>query len=142
MRSKEDDEDERSKNIRYFGPIDGHNVIELVETLRQIKDMKGPKLLHLHTVKGKGFKPAEKNPTVYHAPGKYDPETGERFKDNNDNMPPKYQDVFGETVLELARQNDRIVGITPAMATGCSLTIMMKEMPERTFDVGIAEDMP
>ena len=126
-------------NIRYFGPIDGHNVIELVETLRQIKDMKGPKLLHLHTVKGKGFKPAEKNPTVYHAPGKYDPETGERFKDNNDNMPPKYQDVFGETVLELARQNDRIVGITPAMATGCSLTIMMKEMPERTFDVGIAE---
>ena len=126
-------------NIRYFGPIDGHNVIELVETLWQIKDMKGPKLLHLHTVKGKGFKPAEKNPTVYHAPGKYDPQTGERIKDNNDNLPPKFQDVFGETVLELARQNDKIVGITPAMATGCSLTIMMKEMPERTFDVGIAE---
>ena len=126
-------------NIRYFGPIDGHDVIELVNTLRQIKDMKGPKLLHLHTIKGKGFKPAEKNPTVFHAPGKYDPETGERLKDNCEGLPPKYQDVFGETVLELARQNDKIVGITPAMATGCSLTIMMKEMPERTFDVGIAE---
>ena len=126
-------------NIRYFGPVDGHNVIELVDTLRQIKDMKGPKLLHLHTVKGKGFKPAEKDPTVYHAPGKYDPETGERLKDNSDNLPPRYQDVFGETILELAKQNDKIVGITPAMATGCSLTIMMKEMPERTFDVGIAE---
>ena len=128
-------------NIRYFGPADGHNVIELVATLRQIKDMKGPKLLHLHTVKGKGFKPAEKNPTVFHAPGKYDPETGERLKENTDGaaQPPKFQDVFGETVLELARQNDKIVGITPAMATGCSLSIMMKEMPERTFDVGIAE---
>ena len=126
-------------NIRYFGPIDGHNVIELVQTLRQIKDMKGPKLLHLHTVKGKGFKAAEKNPTVYHAPGKYDPETGERVKDSSEGLPPKYQDVFGETILELARQNDKIVGITPAMATGCSLSIMMKEMPERTFDVGIAE---
>lgn len=126
-------------NIRYFGPVDGHNVIELVDTLRQIKDMKGPKLLHLHTVKGKGFRPAEKDPTVYHAPGKYDPETGERLKDNSDNLPPRYQDVFGETILELAKRNDKIVGITPAMATGCSLTIMMKEMPERTFDVGIAE---
>ena len=130
-------------NIRYFGPIDGHNVIELVNTLRQIKDMSGPKLLHLHTVKGKGFQAAEKNPTVYHAPGKYDPETGELLKDrsagNKGQEPPKYQDVFGETVLELARQNERIVGITPAMATGCSLSIMMREMPERTFDVGIAE---
>lgn len=126
-------------NIRYFGPIDGHDVIELVNTLRQIKDMKGPKLLHLHTVKGKGFKPAEKNPTVFHAPGKYDPETGERLKDNTDGMPPRYQDVFGETLLELAKLNEKIVGITPAMATGCSLNIMMKEMPERTFDVGIAE---
>ena len=126
-------------NIRYFGPIDGHDVIELVNTLRQIKDMKGPKLLHLHTIKGKGFKPAEKNPTVFHAPGKYDPETGERLKDNTDGMPPRYQDVFGETLLELAKFNEKIVGITPAMATGCSLNIMMKEMPERTFDVGIAE---
>ena len=126
-------------NIRYFGPIDGHDVIELVNTLRQIKDMKGPKLLHLHTIKGKGFKPAEKNPTVFHAPGKYDPETGVRLKDNTDGMPPRYQDVFGETLLELAKLNEKIVGITPAMATGCSLNIMMKEMPERTFDVGIAE---
>ena len=126
-------------NIRYFGPIYGHDVIELVNTLRQIKDMKGPKLLHLHTIKGKGFKPAEKNPTVFHAPGKYDPETGERLRDNTEGLPPRYQDVFGETVLELAKQNDKIVGITPAMATGSSLNIMMKEMPERTFDVGIAE---
>ncbi|MCR5849714.1 MAG: 1-deoxy-D-xylulose-5-phosphate synthase [Bacteroidaceae bacterium] len=132
-------------NIRYFGPIDGHNVIELVNTLQQIKDMKGPKLLHLHTIKGKGFKAAEKNPIVFHAPGKYDPETGKRLEDIQNskfkiqNLPPKYQDVFGETLLELARQNDKIVGITPAMATGCGLSIMMKEMPERTFDVGIAE---
>ena len=126
-------------NIRYFGPVDGHDVIGLVETLCQIKDMKGPKLLHLHTLKGKGFKPAEKNPTVYHAPGKYDPKTGERFKDNNDNLSLRYQDVFGHTLLELARQNKKIVGITPAMATGCGLSIMMKEMPKRTFDVGIAE---
>ncbi len=126
-------------NIRYFGPTDGHNVVELVGTLRQIKDMKGPKLLHLHTVKGKGFKPAEKNPTVYHAPGKYDPETGQRLGGEQDGLPPKFQDVFGETLLELARQNERIVGITPAMATGCGLNVMMKEMPERTFDVGIAE---
>lgn len=126
-------------NIRYFGPIDGHDVIELVATLRQIKNMKGPKLLHIHTVKGKGFLAAEENPTVYHAPGKYDPETGERLSCNTEGLPPRYQDVFGETLLELAKQNDKIVGITPAMATGCSLSIMMKEMPERTFDVGIAE---
>lgn len=126
-------------NIRYFGPIDGHDVIELVATLRQIKNMKGPKLLHIHTVKGKGFQAAEENPTAYHAPGKYDPETGERLSCNTEGLPPRYQDVFGETLLELAKQNDKIVGITPAMATGCSLSIMMKEMPERTFDVGIAE---
>ena len=126
-------------NIRYFGPIDGHDVIELVATLRQIKNMKGPKLLHIHTVKGKGFQAAEENPTVYHAPGKYDPETGERLSCNTEGLPPRYQDVFGETLLELAKQNDKIVGITPAMATGCSLSIMMKEVPERTFDVGIAE---
>lgn len=126
-------------NIRYFGPIDGHDVIELVATLRQIKNMKGPKLLHIHTVKGKGFLAAEENPTVYHAPGKYDPETGERLSCNTEGLPPRYQDVFGETLLELAKQNDKIVGITPAMATGCSLSMMMKEMPERTFDVGIAE---
>ena len=126
-------------NIRYFGPIDGHNVVELVNTLQQVKNMKGPKLLHLHTVKGKGFKPAEKNPTIFHAPGKYDPQTGVRIKTEAEGLPPKYQDVFGETLLELARQNEKIVGITPAMATGCGLNIMMKEMPSRTFDVGIAE---
>lgn len=126
-------------NIRYFGPSDGHNVVELVATLRQIKDMKGPKLLHIHTVKGKGFQAAEENPVVFHAPGRYDPETGERIKSNTQDLPLKYQDVFGHTLLELAKQNQKIVGVTPAMATGCSMSIMMKEMPERTFDVGIAE---
>ena len=126
-------------NIRYFGPSDGHNVVELVDTLRQIKDMKGPKLLHIHTIKGKGFQAAEDDPVVFHAPGRYDPETGERIKSESGNLPPRYQDVFGETLLELAKKNPKIVGITPAMATGCSLNIMMKEMPSRTFDVGIAE---
>lgn len=126
-------------NIRYFGPSDGHNVIELVATLRQIKDMKGPKLLHIHTIKGKGFQAAEEDPVVFHAPGRYDPETGERIKSDTKNLPPKYQDVFGETLLELAKENEKIVGVTPAMATGCSMTIMMDEMPKRTFDVGIAE---
>lgn len=126
-------------HIRYFGPVDGHNVVELVETLRNIKDMKGPKILHLHTKKGKGFEPAEKDATRYHAPGKFNPETGEIISTNTSNQPPKYQDVFGHTLLELARQNPAIVGITPAMPTGCSLNIMMQEMPERTFDVGIAE---
>lgn len=126
-------------NIRYFGPSDGHNVIELVATLRQIKDMRGPKLLHIHTKKGKGFLPAEEDPVVFHAPGRYDPETGERIKSEAKNLPPKFQDVFGNTLLELAKKNKKIVGITPAMATGCSMTIMMDEMPYRTFDVGIAE---
>ena len=126
-------------NIRYFGPYDGHDVKELVRILRQLKNMRGPKLLHLHTIKGKGYEPAEKSATVWHAPGKFDPETGERISENAENLPPKYQDVFGETLLELAQQNPRIVGVTPAMPTGCSMSIMMKEMPERTFDVGIAE---
>lgn len=127
-------------NIRYFGPEDGHNVVELVRTLRRIKDMKGPKMLHLHTVKGKGFEPAERNATVWHAPGKFDPETGERLTPNPDKpQPPRFQDVFGETLLEMARKDKRIVGVTPAMPTGCSLCIMQKEMPERVFDVGIAE---
>ena len=126
-------------NIRYFGPSDGHNVIELVATLRQIKDMKGPKLLHIHTIKGKGFQAAEDDPVVFHAPGRYDPETGERIKPDTNNLPPRYQDVFGNTLLELADENPKIVGVTPAMATGCSMTFMMDEMPERTFDVGIAE---
>ena len=126
-------------NIRYFGPFDGHNVKELVRILRQLKDMKGPKLLHLHTTKGKGYEPAEKAATIWHAPGKFDPVTGERIKSEKPGMPPKYQDVFGHTLLELARQNPRIVGVTPAMPTGCSMNIMMGAMPDRTFDVGIAE---
>ena len=126
-------------NIRYFGPFDGHNVTEIVRVLRQLKDMKGPKLLHLHTAKGKGYKPAEKEATIWHAPGKFDAETGERIVADSSNEPPKYQDVFGETLLELARQNPRIVGVTPAMPTGCSMNILMKAMPDRAFDVGIAE---
>lgn len=126
-------------NIRYFGPFDGHNVKELVRILRQIKDMKGPKLLHLHTQKGHGYAPAEKDVTTWHAPGKFNPDTGERIVDNDPNKPQKYQDVFGHTLLELARENPKIVGVTPAMPSGCSMNIMMKEMPERTFDVGIAE---
>ena len=126
-------------NIRYFGPIDGHDVKKLAKTLRDIKELKGPKLLHLHTCKGKGFAPAEENPGPWHAPGRFNPETGERIKEDETNLPPKFQDVFGETLLELARQNPRIVGVTPAMPSGCSMNIMMAEMPERTFDVGIAE---
>ncbi len=126
-------------DIRYFCPFNGHNVKELVRILYQLKDMKGPKLLHLHTQKGHGYAPAEKDVTIWHAPGKFDAETGERLVKDTTNKPPRFQDVFGETLLELARQNERIVGVTPAMPTGCSLNIMMKAMPERTFDVGIAE---
>lgn len=126
-------------NIRYFGPFDGHNVVELVRTLRQLKEMKGPKLLHLHTIKGHGYAPAEKSATIWHAPGKFDLNTGQRIKTEDGTEPAKFQDVFGNTLLELAKENKRIVGVTPAMPTGCSLNIMMKEMPERTFDVGIAE---
>ncbi len=126
-------------NIRYFGPFDGNNVEELVRVLRRVKDMRGPKLLHLHTVKGKGYAPAEKNATVWHAPGRFDAATGERICDATGGQPMKYQDVFGHTLLELARQNPRIVGVTPAMPTGCSMNIMAREMPARVFDVGIAE---
>lgn len=126
-------------NIRYFGPFDGHDVKNLVRVLRDIKDMKGPKLLHLHTVKGKGFEPAEKAATVWHAPGRFDPETGERFVSDAEGLPPLFQDVFGNTLLELARENDKIVGVTPAMPSGCSMNILMREMPDRAFDVGIAE---
>lgn len=126
-------------NIRYFGPFDGHDVVELVRTLRQLKEMKGPKLLHLHTIKGHGYAPAEKAATIWHAPGKFDLDTGQRIKTEDGTEPAKFQDVFGNTLLELAKENKRIVGVTPAMPTGCSLNIMMKEMPERTFDVGIAE---
>lgn len=126
-------------NIQYFGPFDGHNVKELVRILSQMKNMTGPKLLHLHTKKGHGYAPAEKDVTIWHAPGKFNPDTGERLVDNDPNKPQKYQNVFGHTLLELAKQNEKIVGVTPAMPSGCSMNIMMKEMPDRTFDVGIAE---
>ena len=126
-------------NIRYFGPFDGHDVKNVVRILSQLKDMKGPKLLHLHTVKGKGYKPAEEAATIWHAPGKFNPATGERIIPDTSNEPPRFQDVFGYTLLELAETNPRIVGVTPAMPTGCSMNIMMKEMPDRVFDVGIAE---
>ncbi len=127
-------------DIRYFGPTDGHDVVELVRILNAIKNMEGPKILHIHTKKGKGYAPAEENATVWHAPGKFDYESGERIvSHSNKPQPPKFQDVFGMTLLELAQQNPNIVGVTPAMPTGCSMNIMMKAMPERVFDVGIAE---
>lgn len=126
-------------NIRYFGPVDGHDVKELVRTLSILKNMKGPKLLHIHTVKGKGFQPAEKAATIWHAPGKFDKNTGQRLIANTQGMPPLFQEVFGNTLLELAEKNERIVGVTPAMPTGCSMNILMKAMPDRAFDVGIAE---
>lgn len=126
-------------NIRYFGPMDGHNVGELVRILRDIKDMRGPKLLHIHTVKGKGFKPAEKAATEWHAPGLFDKNTGKRLQDTPEGCPPKFQEVFGTTLLELARANERIVGVTPAMPSGCSMNILMEAMPGRAYDVGIAE---
>jgi 1-deoxy-D-xylulose-5-phosphate synthase len=125
-------------NFRYFGPIDGHDVLHLVDVLEDLKRIPGPKLLHCLTVKGKGFKQAEENQITFHAPGKFDKETGEIINTSNGD-PPSFQEIFGETILELARMNDKIVGITPAMPTSSSLCIMMKEMPERTFDVGIAE---
>lgn len=126
-------------NIRYFGPMDGHNIAELVRILREIKEMKGPKLLHIHTIKGKGYKPAERSATIWHAPGKFDPVNGQRIEENTKNKPLRFQDVFGHTLCELARQNSRIIGVTPAMTTGCSMNMLMNEMPDRAFDVGIAE---
>lgn len=129
-----------SMNFRYFGPVDGHDVVFLTKILSDLKDIPGPKLLHVVTQKGKGFKQAEQNQTAWHAPGKFDKTTGEILKVKSDKpVAPKYQDVFGHTLLELAQKNDKIVGITPAMPTGSSLNIMMKEIPERIFDVGIAE---
>jgi 1-deoxy-D-xylulose-5-phosphate synthase len=127
-------------NIRYFGPFDGHDVKEVVRMLRQLKDMKGPKLLHLHTIKGKGYEPAERAATIWHAPGKFIPDTGQRIISDTSDEPPKYQDVFGDTLVELARMNERIVGVTPAMPTGSSMNKLMQEMPGRAFDVGIAEE--
>lgn len=127
-------------NIRYFGPTNGHDVVELVRILKEIKDMQGPKILHLQTVKGKGYRPAEREATIWHAPGKFDKESGERLVAAPEvSQPQKYQDVFGHTLLELAEQNPAIVGVTPAMPTGCSMNIMMHAMPKRAFDVGIAE---
>ncbi len=129
-----------SLNFRYFGPVDGHDVVHLARLLEDLKGIKGPKLLHILTMKGKGFPQAEINQTIFHAPGKFNKDTGEIIKIKVDKpQPPLYQDVFGHTLLELAGQNEKIVGITPAMPTGCSLKIMMDEMPDRTFDVGIAE---
>lgn len=124
-------------SARYFGPIDGHDVRELVRMLLVVKNMKGPKMLHINTVKGKGYKPAEDTPTLWHQPGLFDIETGERLVKNGGS--PRFQDVFGETLVELARLNDKVVGVTPAMPTGCSMNLLMNEMPSRFFDVGIAE---
>lgn len=126
-------------DIRYFGPIDGHDVNNLTKVLNEIKDMKGPKLLHIHTRKGKGYRPAEENATIWHAPGKFEVETGERMVADTTGIPPLFQEVFGNTLLELAEKNDKIVGVTPAMPSGSSMNILMKAHPDRAFDVGIAE---
>ncbi len=130
-----------SFSIRYLGPTDGHDVVHLVQLLQDIRDMKGPRLLHISTTKGKGYIPAEKEPTIWHAPGKFDPSTGERIQSvSSTPQPPKYQDVFGKTLVELADRDERIVSVTPAMPTGCSMTFMMEKYPKRSFDVGIAEE--
>ena len=127
-------------NLRYFGPIDGHNITKLVDTLKDLRSIPGPKILHIHTVKGKGYALAEKDQTKWHAPGLFDKITGEIYKKKYDlPQPPKYQDVFGHTIIELAEQNDKIFGITPAMPSGSSLKFMMEKMPDRAFDVGICE---
>ena len=128
-----------SLNFRYFGPMDGHDVKALIKVLSDVERLRGAKLLHVYTVKGKGYTPAEQTPTVWHAPGKFNPETGERLSTHNTAEPDRYQDVFGQTLLDIAREDERIVGVTPAMISGCSLNIMMSEIPERCFDVGIAE---
>ncbi len=124
-------------NIRYFGPFDGHDLPKLIKVLEEIKDMEGPRILHLRTVKGKGYEPAERNPAQWHAPGKFNPSNGERLSDNA--TAPKYQDVFGNTLVELANTNPRIVAITAAMLSGTSVAMMQKTHPDRTFDVGISE---
>lgn len=128
-----------SLNFRYFGPLDGHDVVHLTKVLEDLRQIKGPKLLHVITKKGKGYKPAETNQVLWHAPGKFKCDTGGLITNTDIDKPPKFQDVFGETIVELAEQNPNIVGITPAMPTGCSLSVMMHKMPKRTFDVGIAE---
>lgn len=126
-------------NLNYSGPIDGHDLTKLLQELQRLKTVSGPKLLHIITTKGKGLKKAEENQVVYHAPGKFDATTGEQLKKSQEAQPPKYQDVFGQTIVELAKQNEKIIGITPAMPTGSSLKFMMDEFPDRAFDVGIAE---
>lgn len=126
-------------SIRYFGPIDGNDIVRLVSILKKIKEYQGPKVLHIRTKKGKGYKKAEEDPIVWHAPGKFNVETGERYDTNTPNTPPKFQDVFGETLVEFAREDERIVGITPAMPTGCSMNKLFEAFPERAYDVGIAE---
>ena len=126
-----------SLGFRYFGIIDGNNIDEMVTTLNNIKNIKGPKLLHIRALKGKGYKPAEENQSIWHAPGKFDINTGERIKSKVEK--DRYQDVFGETIIELAKRDPKIVAITPAMASGCSLSKMMELFPNRTYDVGIAE---
>ena len=126
-------------NVRYFGPFDGHDITRIVRVLRDIKNMEGPRILHLRTIKGKGYTPAENDPATWHAPGKFDPATGERPKESAEGQPVKYQDVFGHTLLELARSNDKIVGITAAMPSGTSMSILQEAMPGRVFDVGISE---
>jgi 1-deoxy-D-xylulose-5-phosphate synthase len=127
-------------NLRYFGPIDGHNITNLVDTLKDLKNIPGPKLLHIVTVKGKGYALAEKDQTKWHAPGLFDKLTGEIVKKKVEApQPPKYQDVFGHTMIELAEKNDKVMGVTPAMPSGCSLKFMMEKMPHRAFDVGICE---
>lgn len=126
-------------NVRYFGPFDGHDLDRVIKVLRDIKDMEGPRILHLCTIKGKGYEPAENDPASWHAPGKFDPETGKRIVSDPTGKPLKYQDVFGKTILELAEKNDKIVGITAAMPSGTSMNIMQEVMPHRVFDVGISE---
>lgn len=126
-------------NVRYFGPFDGHDLNRLIKVLREIKDMEGPRILHICTIKGKGYAPAERDPASWHAPGKFNPDTGERYVSTNQNEPLKYQDVFGKTMVELAQKNDKIVGITAAMPSGTSMSILQEEMPHRVFDVGISE---
>src|SRR5690606_22834838 len=129
-----------SLKLRYFGPIDGHNITKLVDTLKDLREIPGPKILHIVTVKGKGYAPAEKDQTKWHAPGLFDKITGEIYKKKYElPQPPKYQDVFGHTIIELAEKNSKIMGITPAMPSGSSLKFMMDKMPDRAFDVGIAE---
>lgn len=128
----------QAMGLRYFGPIDGNDIEQVVETLRKLKELDGPRLLHVMTKKGKGYAPAEADQTTWHAPGIFDPETGERQKSKNGSS--RYQDVFGEVLLDLARKNDKVVGITPAMASGCGMNILAREMPERFYDVGIEEE--